>query len=137
MPYVPYRGGTLLIPSGPTGDHLFAIATPACAAGLHVIVNITSVPDEGNFYDDTCVIEAGEHPFAKQPSYAYYGMADIQAAERLTRMVEGWVYRKHDDMSDALTQRIEDGILASRFTKRRIKVYYESLGGGPATDPAH
>jgi hypothetical protein len=129
MPYVPYRRGTLLIPSGPSGDHLFGVITDICAEGRHLIVNISSIPETG-FYDATCVIGPGEHPFVTKPSYAYYSMADIQAAERLGRMVDGWVYRRHNaDLSPDLAQRIEDGVLASPHTKRRIKNYYRALGG--------
>lgn len=126
MPYVPYRGGTLLVPSGPSGFHLYGIVTHACPEGRHLIVNISSIPEAG-FHDATCIVNAGEHPFVNRPSYAVYSMADVQAAERLGRMVDGWVYRPHDDLAPEITDRIEQGILASRHTKRRIKNYFSGL----------
>src|SRR5665213_3959999 len=96
MPYAPYQGGTLLIPTGPD-HHLFGIITPICENGCHLIVNFSSVR-QGAQFDPACVVEAGEHDAIAHRSYAVYRMADIQCADRLGRMVDGWVYRRgeHD-----------------------------------------
>ena len=125
MAYDPYRKGTLLIPTGGT-KHLFVIATNRCANGAHLIVNITTV--RGPNIDATCVLEAGCHRFVTGQSYAVYRMADIQSAERLGRMVDGWVYSVHDDASEELTQLVYDGVSQSRHTPKRILNY---LSGTP------
>lgn len=66
MAYVPYKKGTLLIPTGNT-KHLFVIVTDKCAESCHLLVNITSVRD-GMEHDKTTIIEAGEHSFIKHRS---------------------------------------------------------------------
>lgn len=127
MVYAPHRCGTLLIPTGPTGDHLFVITTDICVNGRHLLANVSTIHDHRH-HDDTCTIAPGEHPFINGDSYVVYRMATIGRAERLTRMVDGWMYKAHDDASDALTQRIFDGFEVSRFTPRRIKDYIATLG---------
>lgn len=122
MSFVPARCGTLLIPTGPTGNHLLVIATDACSEGKHLLVNLSTIYS-GAFYDDTCVVQAGEHPFVKAPSFAVYRSAMIQTGDRLTQMVDGWVYKAHHDATDALTARILAGALASRLTPRHVKNY--------------
>lgn len=128
MAYVPYKKGTLLIPSGPQGNHLFAILTDVNADGEHLLVSVTSIK-ENQKYDVTCTLTAGEHPFIKHPSFALYRLADVQKAEKLVRMVEGWVYRPHQDISDDLLARLSEGVVKSPFTPRRIITFLKQNGG--------
>lgn len=126
MSYTPYRGGTIFIPTGPTGDHLFCILNDKCKDEQHLLVNFSSIKD-GNFFDNTCVVEPGEHRFLRRQSYVNYSMADIQPAGRLSKMVDGWIYKPDADLSSDLLERICAGILQSRFIKRRVKRYFEGL----------
>jgi len=91
MPYVPYKKGTLLIPSGADGYHLFITVNEKCDEGQHLLINVTSLRD-GAKYDDTCILEAGEHPFIKHKSYVVYRMAFIKPAASISKMVDGWEY---------------------------------------------
>lgn len=128
MPYAPYEGGTLLIPTGPD-LHLFGIITPRCGDGCHLIVNFSSVR-AGAQYDPACVIEAGEHEAINHRSYAVYRMADIQRADRLGRMVDGWVYRRGEhNLSEALLKRLQDGAIETRHAPQRIKRYAMAVLG--------
>lgn len=120
MAYVPYRKGTLLIPTGGT-KHLFVIVTDRCLAGHHLIVNLTTVRSQN--IDTTCVVEAGCHRFIVDRSYAVYRLADIQSAAKLSRMVDGWVYSTHDDASEELSDIILNGVCKSRHTPKRIRNY--------------
>lgn len=123
MTYVPYKKGTLWIPSGPNDTkHLFVIVTDKCEAGLHLIVNFTSIRG-GVPYDPACVLAAGDHPAIKQPSYVYYAMADTQPADRLTKFVDLKYYQCGDDISDDLLARIVQGAEESDFVKKRIARY--------------
>ena len=122
MTYQPARCGTLLIPTGPAGDHLFVITTDACRDGRHLLVNLSTIRP-GTFHDTTCELQIGEHPFVTAPSYVVYRGAMIQPAERLSRMVDGWVYKAHQDATEQLTARMLAGVGASKFTPRHIKNY--------------
>lgn len=122
MAYVPYKGGTLLIPTGNSGYHLFVILTDRCAAGQHLLANFTSVPDTGA-YDQTCLINPGEHPFVKHPSYVMYRLAEVQLAVRLTKMVNSMFYRVGDDADAALVAKMRAGIPVSLFTRQFVIQY--------------
>ncbi len=127
MAYAPARCDTLLIPTGPAGDHLFVITTDACPNGLHVLANFTKVaPDR--FVDDACLLAPGEHPFIIQDSYVLYRSAIIQPALRLSNMVDGWVYKNGYPASVKLTNRILAGFGKSRFTPKFIKIHLQNLG---------
>lgn len=133
MVYVPARCDTVMIPTGHAGDHLFVITTDACPAGQHLLVNLTSVRD-GRHTDATCIVEPGEHPFITQQSYVLYRAAQIQGANRLGVMVDGWVYRCGQRATDELTDRILAGFFTSPFTPRFVKSYL--AGTVPASSAA-
>jgi hypothetical protein len=68
------KKGTVLMPTGPV-DHLHFICSdpvyyPAKVKECVLIVNISSI-DDGSDYDQTCILNAEEHPFIKHPSYIY------------------------------------------------------------------
>lgn len=121
MPYTPARCDTLMIPSGP-GEHLFVITTDACPQQQHVLVNFTSVKPRRTI-DTTCIVAAGEHPFIEQESYVLYRSAQLQAAQRLGRLVDGWVYRTGAPATVALTDRILAGFAQSPFTPRFVTAH--------------
>ena len=127
MAYVPARCDTLLIPTGPAGDHLFVITTDACPQGLHVLANFTKVAP-ARHVDPACLLAAGDHPFIVQDSYVLYRSAIIQPAVRLSNMVDGWVYRNGHPASVELTDRILAGFGVSRFTPKFIQKYLRDLG---------
>lgn len=119
MPYLPARCDTVMIPTGEVGDHLFVITTDACPADNHILVNITSIKP-GRNVDATCVVQPGEHPFVVNDSYVVYRSAQLLSAQKIGRMVDGWVYRKGQPATEPLTDRILEGFGVSRFTPRFI-----------------
>lgn len=121
MPYIPARCDTLLIPSGPS-EHLFVITTDACPMGSHLLVNFSSVK-AGRTIDSTCIIEPGEHPFIGHRSFVLYRSAQIQTANRLSTLVDGWLYKPHERATSELTDRILSGFSVSPFTPNFIKSY--------------
>jgi len=127
MPYEPIKKGTLLVPSGsynnPDAHHLHVILTDACTNSQHLLVSITSIK-AGISYDDACVIEAGEHAFIGHRSYVYYRRSRQDRAAHLTKCVEGGLFHPRDPVSDALFERICEGIELSRFIPRWVRNYY-------------
>jgi hypothetical protein len=96
--------------------------TDRCVDGEHLLLGVTSIK-EGVHHDPTCVIGAGEHPFIGHDSYVLYRLAQIQHGDRLARMVDGWMYKPKDDLSEALCERMLAGVTASDFTPQRIIKY--------------
>ena len=125
--YKPYKKGTLLIDSGPTGKHLYFIATDVCDDGCHLLVNISTLQSDKD--DQTCVLVPGCHPFVIANSYVKYRMAEIQPADRIARMVAGWVWLPKEDCSDDVIDQIAAGFVKSPHTPQRIVNYFMSVTG--------
>lgn len=127
MPYAPKRGDTLLIPSGPSHDpdrmHLHCVLTGACGEEMHLVVCIESIV-EGAFHDPTCELADGEHEFVTKPSYVNFRRTQCFKVARLTKMVDGWLYKPKPPLSEALLERICEGVLASKMTPRGMKDYF-------------
>lgn len=126
MSYVPYKAGTLLIPTGGT-NHLFIVITDNGPNGEHLLVNVTSIK-AGIKHDDTCLVHVGDHPFIKHPSYAEYRRAEVASAAHISKMVQGFVYKPSDDASATLVQMLRDGIEDSPYVKGRILNYFKKYG---------
>lgn len=123
MPYIPARKATLLIPSGPSGFHLYVILTDACDDDLHLIGSICSIR-RGTKYDSTCVIKPGEHKFCKHDSYFLYRRLITIKGSHLTKCVDGWEFKINNPVSNVLYKRICDGIEKSSFTPRGMEAFW-------------
>ena len=67
-----YRAGTVLAPTG-SKKHLYIICNdpvfdPIRNDNCVLVVNISSVSEDRD-YDDTCILQKGDHPFIKHDSY--------------------------------------------------------------------
>ncbi|MFX4354904.1 hypothetical protein ABTA30_18535, partial [Acinetobacter baumannii] len=88
-------GDTLLVPSGPSGNHLFVVLfdpqvpiDTSFGKKLHLAqVNFTSVRP-GMIHDTSCIIESGEHEFISHQSYVNYRGLRYEEYEPIKRGVE-------------------------------------------------
>ena len=116
-------GATLIIPSGPRGKHLFIILNePKDFAGhinSSVLVNVSSVRKAP--YDDTCILEPGNHPFIRQRSYIAYRHARVERAESLAQKVNASLFTPHEPLDDELLKRVQNGLYKSPQTRRFLK----------------
>ena len=123
----PQQGSTLLMPSGPDGDHLFIVLNdPKVFAGYgpnpHVLlVNLSTVPQDGVHYDSTCVLEPGCHPFVKAKSYIVYRSARIDPEAHLLARVAQGLFKPQQPMPAGIVANIKAGLTTSPFTKREFK----------------
>jgi hypothetical protein len=122
----PQQGATLLMPSGPGGDHLFVVLNDPKVFpnyGSHpqvLLVNLSTVRT-GVHFDATCVLQQGCHPFVKVVSYVVYRSARVEAQAHLLTLIEKGVFRPQDPMPAAVFGTIRSGLFASPFTKREFK----------------
>jgi len=120
------QGATLLMPSGPDGDHLFVVLNdptvfPDYGPNRQVLlVNLSSVR-QGLHFDTTCLLQAGCHPFVKVESYVVYRSARVELETHLLGLIQQGVFRPHDPMPTAIVGAIRSGLIASPFTKRAFK----------------
>ena len=119
-------GATLLVPSGPQGQHLFVVLNdPQAFEGYGSVVCVVMVPldsvKSGVHHDSTCALITGEHPFVTRPTFVNFSYARIEQARHLEEMVANGQFRANAKMDPPLLARIKQGLLDSPFTKREFK----------------
>ena len=119
-------GATLLMPSGNEGDHLYIVLNDPCrfedrGSNLWVLlVNLSSVR-EGVPYDDTCLLEPGEHPFVRHRSFVFYRNARIGPESHVLQLTQNGLFKPNDPTPTEIFQRIKSGLYNSPHTKREFK----------------
>lgn len=120
------QGATLLMPSGPDGDHLFVVLNdpkifPDYGSNPQVLLVNLSTVRPGVHFDATCLLQPGCHPFVKIESYVVFRSARVDSEEHLLALVRKGLFRPQDPMPAAIVGAIRSGLLASPFTKREFK----------------
>lgn len=119
-------GSTLLIPSGPVGEHLFVIVfgpevlADYGSAGQFVSVSVTTLRPDIH-HDPACILRAGDHPFIRHDSYITYRDARIDTGEHLAKQVENGVCQPHQPCEPQVLARIIAGVCQSKLVRREIK----------------
>lgn len=135
--YQPYRRGTLLVPSGK--DHLHIVCSdpvyhPIKGCDCVLIVNITSVP-KISYFDNSCILDIGDHKFIRHKSYAYYELAVRWKVPVLTNKVISKEYVPHDDLTDSVMIRVMQGFSNSKHTSFEIKRFIKKNTLDISNDP--
>jgi hypothetical protein len=123
----PARKATLLIPSGST-NHLHFICCdpvyyPNKVKDCVLLVNISTI-DVLLAHDPTCILQPGDHPFIRHPSYVYYRKADIFGADSISRSVAEGDFIIHQPCEEEPFSRILSGFDASDEVRLKIKNFY-------------
>lgn len=120
MDYEPKKQGTLLLPSGPNGMHLFIIINDKCQNNQHLLLSITTIR-EGVHHDATTVLEVGDHPFIRHPSFIY---PEQRRTDLIKKNVLNQLFIPKEDLEDAVFSRVCDGIEQSDFSPPWAIRYY-------------
>jgi len=128
--YTPMRKGTVLIPTGPTKHLHFICCNPVYYPNLVkecvLVVNISSIEEELEF-DNSCILDVGDHSFVKRPSYIYYRKAEILGADSISRNIAEGNFSIHQPCEDIVFNKILDGFNTSEEVKFKIKRFYENF----------
>lgn len=122
-------GHTLLVPSGPAGNHLFVLVLGPVVIPLYggkeqfAMVGVTSIRD-GVPHDPACELNPGDHPFIQHPSYVKYRDLRVNSCAHVENMVGTTVWPPHHPCSAELLQRIVAGICLSKLTPREYKLVF-------------
>ena len=121
------KKGTILIPTGPV-EHLHFICCdrvfyPNLNKECVLLVNTSSI-DQDIEYDQTCVLNIGDHPFVTHPSYIYYRKADIFGADSINRNIAEGNFAIHQSCSDEVFEKILYGFETSDEVRIKIKKFY-------------
>lgn len=106
------------MPSG-DGKHLFVVCTSPCSKGKVVIANISTW--KGDKCDGTVRLTLGDHPFLDRDSYVAYNFSDIERTITIDAGVRLGRFVQREDFSEPQLSAVEQGLLASRYTPRKIK----------------
>lgn len=123
MAWVCQAGGTVLIPSGP-GYHLFVVFNsptdfPTYPPQSCVLVSFSTV--RPGPYDATRVVQAGVHPFIKEPSFVAYRQARMETAAVLAERVGSGIYIPREPVTQELRAELIAGLYASTLTPQYLK----------------
>lgn len=129
------RKGTFLIPTGPqyTSDteqikHLHFVCSDPCfypktAKASFLAVNISTIlPNQ--HHDNTCILNVGDHPFVRHPSYVYYREASILGVETTQEKIIKKEFSVHAPCSDEVFRRIVSGFEVSDEVRGEIRKFF-------------
>lgn len=123
--WVCVAGGTLLIPTGSYGYHLFIILNdPKDFDGYlesSVLVGISTIRRAR--YDDTYVLTAGTHSFVKIDSYVVYRDARIERLSSLAQKVKSGLFKPHDPVTQKILDAARQGLFESKHTRNYLKKF--------------
>jgi hypothetical protein len=126
MPSI-FPGQTFLAKTGSPSDasreHLYVVLTEPNDKGCIIWVSWNSLKD-GRFYDKTCVLDVGDHPFITKKTWVNYGRAAIVTVEEIKRNLARGVLAENDPMKEEVFNRIAAGLLASDHTPMEAAEFY-------------
>jgi hypothetical protein len=117
-------GSSLLIPSGTDGSHLFIILNDPCdfdGYPTQSCVSVCTCTIRSGPYDDTCVLQAGSHPFLNANSFVAYRHARMDQATHLQNGVASGIFVPRPSLDDRLLNAVRDGLYRSPQTPRYLK----------------
>ena len=116
-------GDSFMLPKpGQDTEHLWVLITrPNPQTQATIMVNVTTQRPHS---DTTVILNAGEHPFVQKPSVIFYADARMTDARLLDQSVASGAFRTHATFPAAVLKKIQDGVMKSPFTPRKIKAAY-------------
>ncbi len=124
----PLRRMALWIPNtGPKHDlergHLFVILTNPCPAGFCLLVPFSTAHDR---CDRTCLVGAGDHPFLKHKSFAFYAQLNTYSADDLVARVASGRIEYQGLLDEKVFALASAGVLQSQHAPLKFQQYFEA-----------
>jgi len=117
-------GNTLLICTPKNNKkHLFIIIAMEESSNTALLVSFAT-PKIG--CDESCCVNAGEHPFLIYNSVVNYADARISAISNIEHCLNNGIYRKHNPISGKLLQKIQADALKSPTIKKKYLNFLKS-----------
>ena len=114
-------GDSYMLPKpGQDTEHLWVLITrPNPQTHAAIMVNVTTQRPHS---DTTTILNASEHPFVQKPPVIFYADARITDARLLDQSVASGAFRAHAPLQTAVLKRIQDGVMKSLLTPKKVKV---------------
>ena len=95
-------------------SHLWIVLSdPALDPDQVVIVNVTTWKE---YHDQTCILDAGDHPFLKHRSCVNYPEARLPEASQLRELIDTGLLSPHQSLDPNVLERVSRGALESDRT---------------------
>jgi hypothetical protein len=101
-------------------SHLWIIITEPNSEQLFAVASFTSLKGAK---DQTVILGKAEHPFLKWETCVSYAQAEIIGADALQERLDRGSAKMHRDATPAVLRLVFDGLLASDFTKNRVREF--------------
>lgn len=119
--FIPLPKATLLVATPKQGNqdlkHLFIILTTP-VDGVVITVNLSSCKTP--FYDQSCILDKGDHSFIRHKGYIAYHRAEILK----TTQLENMTIKQLEQVTDDVFSRIVGGLLKSKQTPNKVKKFF-------------
>jgi len=118
-------GDSFMLPKpGQETEHLWVLITnPDPATHEAIMVNVTTQRPHS---ETTTILNPGDHPFVQKPSVISYADARKVDVRLLDDSVRRGSFRAHVRFQSAVLKRIQDGVLKSALTPKKIKDAYSA-----------
>lgn len=77
--------------------------------------------------DETCLLDVGDHPFVRHPSYVFYAKAVIYKATQIQNGFDQGLLEPQPDLVDDVFARVSAGITVSPDTPQNVVRYFSQL----------
>ena len=121
-----YAGTCLLLPNKTPYEtkHLWIVLTDP-DDGIDIKVAIVNLTTRKRGVDETVVLKSGDHRFVKHDTIVYYEGAKIAPCVPIIALLNNrsMGYELHDDCSDLILKKIQEGIFDSDFVLEEVQEY--------------
>lgn len=113
-------------PGGLVTPHLWIVVTEPHRSFETVIVKLTTLRFDR---DRTVILQRGAHPFIKHETVVQYGDALIVDGRQIDLRIQEGTAVAHQPCSASMLELVQDGLLASEFTPRRVTAFCRQAWG--------
>ena len=119
------RAGETLVLPGPNFEtpHLWILVTDPVGEPPQTI--IVAVSTKRFYKDSTVVLSPGDHPWVRHESVIFYDHALIPEVRHLNEAVRRRIGELNQPCTPDVLRRVQDGLLSSPRTPKRVKKFYE------------
>ncbi len=117
------------MPSGKC-NHLYIICSdpvfyPRQGSECLIAVNISSVPEDTKAlkspYEPTCILNIGDHPFIKHPSFVAYRQADVFGVTNIQNEVKDGICIVYPPFEDDPFNKVINGFFTTDSLYQKVK----------------
>ena len=98
--------------------HLYIVLTDPDSAGNQVIANITT---REQWKDQSCVLDAGDHPFIRRESVVNYAEASVASEAKISEAVRRRLFEPDLPVSQEVLDKVQAGALVSSQIEPKAK----------------